>query len=903
MKKLKGHEIRQMWLDFFKSKGHQVIDSASLLPHDDPTLLWINAGVAPLKKYFDGRDKPVNPRMCNAQKSIRTNDIDNVGRTSRHHTFFEMLGNFSVGDYFRNEAIEFASELLFDEKWFGIPRDLLYMTYYPNDSDTYNAWIKAGVQSDHLIPLEGNFWEIGEGPCGPDTEIFFDRGEKYDPEHLGIKMLKEDMDNDRYIEIWNIVLSQFNSVSSTPREEYPELPSKNIDTGSGLERLACIFQSTDTNFETDLFMPILDAISLECGHQYDESNDTKMAFRVIADHIRSVTFAVADGAVISNEGRGYVLRRILRRAIRYGRKLGITKPFIYKLVKVVCDNMKEFYSYLLSKQTIVEQIVKSEEENFLKTLENGEKKLNDIIKGLKEANNKLVSGKDAFILYDTFGFPIELTLEMASEQGIDVDLNGFNTELNNQKARARAARNVEQSMNIQNEDFLNFKEQSVFTGYETLESIGKVTGLFKEGKSTSSCSGECLIVLDKTPFYAEMGGQIGDTGDFYINNEKYVVSNCVKLPNGQHAHIVDMKDYKINLGDEIKAVVDKETRLNICSNHSCTHLVNASLRTVLGDHVIQHGSLVTDERLRFDFNHYQSISSDELLKIEALTNEAIKKAYPVKTLELPIEEAKKTKAIAVFGEKYDKVVRVVDMNYSVEFCGGTHVTNTSDINQFALISIESKGSGIFRIEGLTGNDVALQMASYLSPLTNEIITINQKISSLVEQAKNDGIILEKVTIAKPVITSSYQDILNYRDAVNNARTTLKELEKKYDSMFKEINSASYKEYLKQAYEVNGNTIIITKVDNQGLDVVKEIIDKLACELDKCFILFANVVSLDKIIYIAKSKNTSINAGAMVKLAAVTSLGNGGGRPDFAQAGGKDASKVDEALQKVRESIK
>jgi alanyl-tRNA synthetase len=372
-----------MWLDFFKSKNHEVIPSASLIPYNDPTLLWINAGVAPLKKYFDGREKPNNPRMTNAQKSIRTNDIDNVGRTSRHHTFFEMLGNFSIGDYFRNEVIDWASELLFSDKWFGFPKELIFITYYPTDKDTFNKWVENGVDPSHLIPLEDNFWEIGEGPCGPDTEIFFDRGEKYDPEKIGIRLLEDDIDNDRYIEIWNIVFSQFNSKSGVARKEYPELPSKNIDTGSGLERLACIFQGTETNYETDLFLPLINYVE-EYSHQKYESN--KMAFRVIADHIRSVTFAIADGAMLSNEGRGYVLRRILRRAVRYGKKLGINEPFLYKMVSLVVDNMKSFYPYLIEKQPIIEQIIKTEEENFLKTLENGEKKLHDIINSNKNNN-------------------------------------------------------------------------------------------------------------------------------------------------------------------------------------------------------------------------------------------------------------------------------------------------------------------------------------------------------------------------------------------------------------------------------------------------------------------------------------------------------------------------------------
>ena len=460
MKNLKSYEIRQMWLDFFASKGHKVVPSASLIPVDDPTLLWINAGVAPLKKYFDGREKPENPRLCNAQKSLRTNDIENVGKTARHHTFFEMLGNFSIGDYFRNEALEFANELLFDEKWFAIPRNLIYITYYPEDKDTYNKWVSLGVDPTHLVPIADNFWEIGEGPCGPDTEIFFDRGEKYDPNGLGIKLLAEDIENDRYIEIWNIVFSQFNSTAGLKREDYPELPSKNIDTGGGLERFACVFQGVETNYETDLFMPMIKYVENLSGIKYAECSETqRMAFRVIVDHIRSVVFALADGAILSNEGRGYVLRRILRRAVRMGKRLGINEPFLYKIVSIVIENMKSFYSYLIEKETIITKLIKIEEENFLKTLESGEKKLNDV---MENAKTKTISGCDAFLLYDTFGFPIELTIEAAEDKGFSVDIESFNNELQKQKERARKARNSEQSMNTQNEEYMNYKKESLF---------------------------------------------------------------------------------------------------------------------------------------------------------------------------------------------------------------------------------------------------------------------------------------------------------------------------------------------------------------------------------------------------------------------------------------------------------
>lgn len=612
MKKLTGNQIRSMWLEFFKSKGHEIIPSASLIPHNDPTLLWINAGVAPLKKYFDGREKPKNPRMTNAQKSIRTNDIENVGKTARHHTFFEMLGNFSIGDYFRNEVLTWAYELLFSPDWFALDKNNIYITYYPEDKDTFEKWQSLGVEASHLVPIADNFWEIGEGPCGPDTEIFYDRGTKYDPNNIGLDLLRKDIENDRYIEIWNIVFSQYNSVSGLPREQYPELPSKNIDTGSGLERLACIFQETETNYETDLFMPMIKFLEQHTGCSYDNPA-YKMAFRVIVDHVRSVTFAIADGATFANEGRGYVLRRILRRAVRYGKKLGIKQPFLYQMVSIVIDNMKDFYSYLVDKQAIIEKIIKTEEENFLKTLATGEKKLNDIMSNSKE---KVISGASSFLLYDTFGFPIELTQEAASDNGFTVDIVGFNEELEKQKNRARNARSNEQSMNIQNEEYLNFKRKSEFVGYTTLEQESTVIGLFKDGKKVNKANGLLFVVLEKTPFYAEMGGQAGDQGIFTYKGQNFDVLDTFKLPNGQHAHSVDFKNQEISVDDIVLACVNADYRLAVSQNHSATHLLNQALREVLGQHVVQHGSQVTKENLRFDFNHYQNLTVEEILKVE-----------------------------------------------------------------------------------------------------------------------------------------------------------------------------------------------------------------------------------------------------------------------------------------------
>ena len=896
MKKLKAYEIRQMWLDFFKSKGHEIIPSASLIPINDPTLLWINAGVAPLKKYFDGREKPNNPRLTNAQKSIRTNDIDNVGKTARHHTFFEMLGNFSIGDYFREEALNWAAELLFDEKWFGFDKNLIYITYYTQDLDTYHKWMDLGVAEDHLIPLDGNFWEIGEGPCGPDTEIFYDRGIKYDPNNLGIQMLKDDIENDRYIEIWNIVFSQFNSEKNVERKDYRELPNKNIDTGSGLERLACIMQETETNYETDLFMPYIEFIEKATGIKYQG----QMAFKVIVDHIRSITFALADGATFGNSGRGYVLRRILRRAVRYIRTLNINGPFLYQLISIVGENMKEYYPYLLKQQDIIEKLVKIEEENFWKTLEKGEKKLNDIIENLKEP---MISGADVFLLYDTFGFPLELTEEIASEYNIKVDIEGFKEHLQLQKERARKARGQLQSMNAQNEDYMNFNESSIFTGYDTLSQKSKIIGLFANGQKVNHASGEVVIVSKETPFYAESGGQVGDIGMVNINGEAFNVINTFLLPNGAHAMVVDTEDEIINLNDELYLEVDTKFRHDVMRNHSATHLLNQSLRNVLGQHVIQHGSLNNNKRLRFDFNHYHNLTTEEILKIEKMTNDAINHNYEVKTIITTLDEAKKMGAQALFGEKYGNEVRMVDMDYSLELCGGTHVQHTKEIQRLVILSIESKGSGIFRIEAATGDNIEKELEKERAISVQVIEEFKQKIDDLIKKAKELNISITYEKIKESPLLYSYQDLLNIKDELSQYQKLYKNLEKQLDNEIYQINNSQSHIDI-QLEVINHINCAIGIVKNIDINIVKEYIDNLANTTDSCFILIADVFD-DKVIFTAKTKNTNpaLSAGSIVKDAAIICGGNGGGRPDFASSGAKDITKVEMAISKVFEKVK
>lgn len=897
MKYLKSYEIRQMWLDFWKSKGHEVFPSASLIPVNDPTLLWINAGVAPLKKYFDGREVPTNRRICNAQKAIRTNDIDNVGKTARHHTFFEMLGNFSIGDYFRKEALTWAIEVLTSDKWFGFDINKLYFTIYPDDKESYNLWVELGVNPSHIIPLEDNFWEIGDGPCGPDSEIFYDRGEEYDPQNLGIKLLKEDIENDRYIEIWNIVFSQFNAESDLKRSEYKELPSKNIDTGMGLERMACIIQGAETNYETDLFMPLINKLEEMTGIKYEG----QMAFKVIADHIRSVTFALSDGANLSNEGRGYVLRRILRRATRYGKVLGMNKPFMYNLVDIVSEIMNPFYPYLENTKEMVKKVMKTEEEKFLQTLEIGEKKLVDYISN--SSNEKIVSKDFAFLLYDTFGFPIELTLEVAMEKGASVDLEGFKEELLKQKQISKGARNNQESMNSQNEEMLKFKDETVFIGYDNLKCNSKIIALFANDKKVNEGSGFLTVVFNKTVFYATSGGQIGDSGKVKYLGKEFSVLESFKLPNNQYAVKIDTKDEIIKINQEVSLEVDENIRMQISRNHSATHLLNESLRKVLGSHVKQQGSSVTFDQLRFDFNNYTLPTDEELLNVEKIVNEEINKATKTNITSLPLAEAQKLGVQALFGEKYGEIVRVVEVGFSKELCGGTHVKNTKEINKLAILGVESKGSGIFRIECVTGDieSIKAKIADYVSQLKKDISELRTKTQSILEEAQKQNITINYTEIVPTINSGSYATILAYRKELNDLREQVKELDKDLNKQKREKNTLSVDDYLPFAFKINNKNILIFKTSDVEVNVLKDLVDRLSDKLDDSLIFACNIIN-EKIVFICKSKIKELKAGELVRSAAKVTQGGGGGRDDFAQAGGKDITKVDESLALVKEQI-
>ena len=856
MKYLSSKEIREKWLSFFESKKHRIESSASLVPQNDPTLLWINAGVAPLKKYFDGTEKPTNPRIANVQKCIRTNDIDNVGKTARHHTFFEMLGNFSIGDYFKKEAIQYGFEILTDPKWFGFDLDKLYMTYYPDDIDAKDAWIKLGVDPSHLIPRFDNFWEIGTGPCGPDTEIYYDRGEIYDKR--GKELIEEDIENERFIEIWNIVFSQFNAKSGLSRENYPELPNKNIDTGAGLERFACVIQQTKTNFETDLFYPIIEHVEKLTFIKYDG----QMAFKVIADHIKALTFAISDGAILSNEGRGYVLRRLLRRAVKYGRKLGLNEPFLYLLVDDVIKTMGVFYSNLYETKDIVKKIVLKEEQKFHETINDGEKHLLDAI----QKEGKVISGQTAFKLYDTYGFPIELTIEIAEEHGVSIDKESFHIELEKQKERSRNARSLTGSMKAQEEQYLKFTDASEFVGYDHLQSESKVIKVFEEG-----------IVLDKTPFYATSGGQVADQGTI---NGMHVL-DVSKLPNGQFLHVVE-GDFEE--GDDVLAIVDAKLRLKTIRNHSAAHLFHQAIKEILGKHTNQQGSQVSPKSFRFDFNHFETESDDKIVTIEQLVKKyIIETPLDVVIRLMPLEEAKKIGAMALFGEKYGDIVRVVDMDWSKELCGGTHVRNTSEIIDFAICSYESIGSGIYRMEGVTGTDIIQQVKIFMEPLYQEIEVLKDKAMRL-----QSSISLPD----EPELIGSYLDIIHYRKYITDLKELIKTVEKEMNRMKQQDVLTRLDDFIKDA-KSKRQVIVVHDIDSK---VIKQLVDALYDKI-KAETLFVINITEQRATFIAKSSLN--NAHLLIKKACELTNGSGGGKPNLAQGGTQDLSNLDQAIEAIK----
>ena len=872
MKHMSSAQIRQMWLDFWKSKGHSVEPSANLVPVNDPTLLWINSGVATLKKYFDGSVIPENPRITNAQKSIRTNDIENVGKTARHHTMFEMLGNFSIGDYFRDEAIEWGYELLTSPEWFAFPKDKLYMTYYPDDKDSYNRWIACGVDPSHLIPLEGNFWEIGAGPSGPDTEIFFDRGPDFDPENIGIRLLEEDLENDRYIEIWNIVLSQFNADPAVPRSEYKELPNKNIDTGAGLERFAAVIQGAKTNFETDLFMPIIREVEKISGKTYDPDGDN-MSFKVIADHIRALSFAIGDGALPGNEGRGYVLRRLLRRAVMHGRRLGINETFLYKLVPTVGQIMESYYPEVLEKRDFIEKIIKREEETFARTIDAGSGHLDHLLAQLKEAGQDTLEGKDIFKLYDTYGFPVELTEEMAEDQGFKIDHEGFQAAMKEQQERARASVVKGGSMGMQNETLAGIIEPSVFD-YEKEVLDSQLSVIITDNERSEVVSeGQALLVFAQTPFYAEMGGQVADQG--VIKNAKgdivARVTDVQKAPNGQALHTVDVLA-SLAVGTTYTLEIDSKRRRAVEKNHTATHLLHAALHNVIGEHATQAGSLNDEEVLRFDFTHFEAVTADELRRIEEEVNQQIWNAIPVETVETDIDTAKAMGAMALFGEKYGKNVRVVKIgDYSIELCGGTHLGNTAEIGLFKIVKEEGIGSGTRRIFAVTGQGA---FEAY--------------------RAQEDALREVAKAVKAPQLKDAPAKVQALTEQVRELQKEVAELKEKAAAaaagdVFKDVKESSGLRYIASQVSVSDAGALRTFADNWKQKDYSDVLVLVASIGDKVNLLVA-------------SKSKEIHAGNLIKALAPIVSGRGGGKPDMAMAGGSDTSKIQDLLAAVADNL-
>lgn len=892
MEKLTSNEIRNKWISFFESKGHKVMESAPLVPQGDDSLLFINAGVTPLKKYFDGTVVPDNKRIVTIQKCIRTNDIDNVGVTKSHQTFFEMMGNFSIGDYFKSEALEFAYEFLTSPEWMGIDKDKIYVTVYTKDEEAYNKWAELGLDKSHIVKLDGNFWEIGEGPCGPDSEIFYDRGVEYDENGDAFLKFSRDEDQSRYIEIWNNVFSQFNSKNGVDRDDYQELPHKNIDTGAGLERWCCIFQGVDSTFETDLFIPIIEKIAQLAGKEYNQ----EMPYKVIADHIRAVVMALSDGAIFENTGRGYVLRRLLRRSVRMGKKLGINDSFLYKLVDVVVDTMKDSYKELVDTKAVVKTQILQEEELFHNTLEAGERKLYQLI---STSTDKTISGYDVFKLYDTYGFPFELTLEYLEEEGFTTDKDEFMRYMNEARQLAKNSHKKDNSMSIQNEVLLSFKTPSEFL-YDVYEMESKVIGLIKDGQLVDKLDSDGYIILDKTCFYATGGGQVCDTGAIKNANFKAKIIDVVKAPNGQNLHKAQIVEGSVSLNDICTIKIMEDKRLDTAANHSSVHILQKTLQEVLSSNIHQAGSYVDNERLRFDFTYTGKIYEEQAVEIEKAVNEKISQNIDTVIREMPLEEAKKLGAMALFNEKYKDIVRVVQIGDSIELCGGTHVKNTSEIEKFAIIKLESKGSNLYRIEATTKHNVEQLVGEVVKSYTEEIRKYLSKAKSILDEAQSLGIDLEFNVVLDQEGTSSYKDIIYSKNELGYVQNEVRLLEKKLKDEKVKLESNNIDEYLNNVEEINGVKAVLLRTSGKETNVLKSLADALINMLGKSLVFIANVND-GNVMFICRS-SCDIHAGLTVKRASQLSDGNGGGSPTFAQGGGKTIENLDKIFNLIREDI-
>ena len=874
VKKYGVNELRQMFLDFFESKGHLVMNSFSLVPQNDNSLLLINAGMAPLKPYFTGAEIPPRTRVATCQKCIRTGDIENVGKTARHGTFFEMLGNFSFGDYFKHEAIAWSWEFL--TKVVGLDENRLYPSVYEEDDEAFDIWNKEiGVPADRIFRFgkEDNFWEHGAGPCGPCSEIYYDRGEKYGCGKPGCTV---GCDCDRYMEVWNNVFTQF---ENDGEGHYETLKQKNIDTGMGLERLAVVVQDVDSIFDVDTLCALRNKVCEVAGKTYGVHHDDDVSIRLITDHMRSATFLISDGVMPTNEGRGYVLRRLIRRAARHGRLLGIEGPFLEKLSETVIEGSKDGYPELEEKKTFILNVLHNEESQFNKTIDQGLKILADLEAEMKEAGKSVLGGSDAFRLYDTYGFPIDLTKEILEEKGYTIDEDGFKEEMEVQRKRARESRAVSNYMGADATvyDEIDRNITTEFDGYDKLEAASKVTVLTTETEIVDSLmeGQKGTIFVEKTPFYATMGGQEGDTGVITTANGVFRVEDTIKLRGGKYGHVGVMESGMISNGDEATLKVDEQERKDTCKNHSATHLLQKALKTVLGAHVEQKGSLVNPTRLRFDFAHFQAMTPEEIAETEALVNKEIQAALPVTTQIMGIEEAKKTGAMALFGEKYGDEVRVVSMgDFSVELCGGTHVANTANITLFKIVSEAGVAAGVRRIEALTGNNVI----EYYRQMEENLHTIAKTLKT------SPAEITEKIT---------------------HLQKEVKELQSENESLKSKMAQDSLGNVMDQVVEVKGVKVLASAVDGVDMNGLRDLGDQLKEKLGEGVVVLASAKD-GKVSLLAMATQGAMDKGAhagnLIKAAAAIVGGGGGGRPNMAQAGGKNPDKIPEAIAKVAELV-
>jgi len=872
------NELREKYLSFFEGKGHLRLDSFPLVPKDDPSLLLINSGMAPMKKWFLAQEEPPRHRVTTCQKCIRTPDIERVGITARHGTFFEMLGNFSFQDYFKEEVIPWAWEFLTSDEWMAIPKDRLHISVYEEDDEAYDIWTKkVGIAPDHMVRLgkEDNFWEHGSGPCGPCSEIYFDRGPEYG---CGKPTCGVGCDCDRYMEIWNLVFSQFDADG---KGHYERLARPNIDTGMGLERLACVMQGVGNLFEVDTVQSVLHHVEHIAGKTYGANAKDDISIRVITDHIRSCTFMVSDGILPSNEGRGYVLRRLLRRAARHGRMLGISRPFLVELVETVIQSSESAYPELREHDAYIKKVIGTEEANFARTIDAGMTILNNMIDGLEKAHEHLLKGLDVFKLNDTFGFPLDLTKEIAAEQGIDIDEEGFHTEMKKQKERARAER-LKKNISGWSEDLFGSlnTEPTVFTGYETLNDTGVVVALSDEETLTDAIATDeqakedVLVVLDKTPFYAEMGGQVADQGVLTSADCSLRVLDVKKTPKGYYVHTCVLESGIVKVGDHLTAKVDKEYRMAVCRNHTATHLLQAALREVLGDHVHQAGSYQDGEITHFDFTHFSAVTADELARVEKIVNDRIFDAMDVTVKEMPIDEAKKLGAMALFGEKYGKVVRVVDIEgWSTEFCGGTHVRNTAQIGCFKIVSESSVAAGIRRIEAVTGKNLLLR--------ANKQETMLHTVAAALKANNVAGLPAR----AEAVMAEN------------------KAMSKELDDMKAKIAASKVTSLFDDAEEVGGVKIASAYFTGTSGDTLRGMCDTVRDKAVNPVVAVLVGKAEDKItmaVTVNKmAQEKGLKAGVLVKEISAIAGGKGGGKPDFAMAGLKDETRIDEALAAVK----